>query len=104
MGTALYLLHAYGELVLSMDPCQFDADGFLVDLSAWSEPLAQQLAELEGIELTDAHWELVFLIRKFYAEFDLSPAMRILSGRGPINLIWQDSQISAKWAFSAKNP
>ncbi len=61
-----------------MDPCQFDADGFLVDLSAWSEPLAQQLAELEGIELTDAHWELVFLIRKFYAEFDLSPAMRPL--------------------------
>ena len=56
----------------------FDEEGYLLNLSAWSEALAETLAEQEGLLLTPAHWELVHLIRRFYAEFDLSPAMRPL--------------------------
>ncbi|HMW49783.1 MAG TPA: TusE/DsrC/DsvC family sulfur relay protein [Cellvibrionaceae bacterium] len=61
-----------------MDRPQFDDEGYLVDLASWSEPLAEQLAQSEGISLTAAHWELILLIRQFYREFDLSPAMRPL--------------------------
>jgi tRNA 2-thiouridine synthesizing protein E len=32
----------------------------------------------EGIELQEPHWEIIYLLRAFYAEFDLSPAMRPL--------------------------
>lgn len=56
-----------------------DNDGFLLDLNAWSEEVARQLATDEGIELTEQHWEIIYLLRQFYAEFDLSPAMRPLS-------------------------
>lgn len=56
-----------------------DKDGFLVDHLNWNENIAAQLAANEGIELTPQHWELIHLIRKFYQEFDLSPAMRPLS-------------------------
>jgi len=40
--------------------------------------VAQQIAAGEGIELTQAHWELLNLLRDYYAEFDSSPAMRAL--------------------------
>ncbi|MBA4289178.1 MAG: sulfurtransferase TusE [Pseudomonas sp.] len=55
-----------------------DKDGYLIELADWSEAAAAALAEREGIELTDAHWEILWLIRDFYAEFQLSPANRPL--------------------------
>ena len=55
-----------------------DKDGYLIKLADWSEAAAAALAEREGIELTDAHWEIIWLIRDFYAEFQLSPANRPL--------------------------
>lgn len=56
-----------------------DKDGFLLDHLSWNEEIAEQLASNEGIQLSPQHWELIHLIRQFYAEFDLSPAMRPLS-------------------------
>ena len=55
-----------------------DAEGFLINLSDWSEPVADALAKNEGFELTSAHWEIIHCLRQFYREFDLSPAMRPL--------------------------
>lgn len=56
-----------------------DKDGFLLDHLSWSEDAALQLALNENIELTEQHWELIHLIRQFYQEFDISPAMRPLT-------------------------
>ncbi len=56
-----------------------DADGFLIDHTAWNEQIAEQLACNEGLTLTPDHWQLIHLIRQFYAEFGLSPAMRPLA-------------------------
>lgn len=55
-----------------------DPQGFLTNLDDWDEAFALSCAEAEGIALSDAHWEIIHLLRAFYAEFDLSPAMRIL--------------------------
>jgi len=57
---------------------ELDKDGFLVDLSDWSAEVASALAAAEDIELTPAHWEVLELLRSFYAEFQLSPATRPL--------------------------
>lgn len=56
-----------------------DDDGFLQDLSDWNEAVAIELAARENIELNESHWEIIFLLRDFHQEFDLSPAMRPLS-------------------------
>lgn len=56
-----------------------DKDGFLLNLEDWSEAVAQDLARQDGLELTEAHWEVIYQLRAFYAEFDLSPAMRPLT-------------------------
>ncbi|WP_085579851.1 MULTISPECIES: TusE/DsrC/DsvC family sulfur relay protein [unclassified Pseudomonas] len=57
---------------------ELDKDGFLVDLSDWSAEVAAALAVAEDIELTPDHWEVLELLRAFYAEFELSPATRPL--------------------------
>lgn len=55
-----------------------DKDGYLVDLADWSEATAQALAQREGIILSAEHWEILWLVRSFYEEFQLSPANRPL--------------------------
>ena len=57
---------------------QLDADGYLNNLSDWNEPIAQELAALESINLSPAHWELIELVRRYYEEFDHAPPMRPL--------------------------
>jgi tRNA 2-thiouridine synthesizing protein E len=55
-----------------------DAEGYLLNLDDWNPQVANLIAAQEGITLTPAHWEIITLIRQYYAEFDLSPAMRPL--------------------------
>lgn len=55
-----------------------DSEGYLENLSDWSENVAEQIAQSEGMQLTEAHWQIIHLLRRFYEEFELSPAMRPL--------------------------
>ncbi|WP_299944876.1 TusE/DsrC/DsvC family sulfur relay protein [uncultured Microbulbifer sp.] len=55
-----------------------DKEGYLRELCDWSPSVAVQLAQAEGIELTEAHWEVIKLLQEFYHRFELSPAMRPL--------------------------
>ena len=55
-----------------------DKDGFLLDLQDWSPEAAQALAAQEQISLTDEHWEILNVLREFYAQYQLSPATRPL--------------------------
>jgi tRNA 2-thiouridine synthesizing protein E len=56
----------------------YDKEGFLCKLDDWSPEIARQIALSEGIELTDAHWEIIELLREFYRRFEASPANRAL--------------------------
>ncbi|VEI57929.1 sulfurtransferase TusE [Pasteurella multocida] len=55
-----------------------DAYGYLLDLNQWNEDVAQAIAQLENIELTEAHWEVIYFVRNFYQEYKTSPAIRML--------------------------
>lgn len=55
-----------------------DPQGFLINLKDWNPDIADVIAREEGITLSPAHWEIINLLRAFYAEYELSPAMRIL--------------------------
>lgn len=56
----------------------FDNEGFLIDFELWTESLGESIAASEAVALTEAHWRLIRLVRKYYREFDISPAMRPL--------------------------
>lgn len=55
-----------------------DKEGYLENLDDWSEDVAKILAARENISLSEAHWEVINLLRHFYAKHGLSPMMRIL--------------------------
>ncbi len=55
-----------------------DSEGYLVELSNWSPAVAEQLAQQAELPLTDAHWEVITLLREFYQTFEHAPAMRPL--------------------------
>lgn len=55
-----------------------DAHGYLRNVDDWSVELVPLLADEEGIELSEAHWEVVHFVRDFYKEFNTSPAIRML--------------------------
>lgn len=57
---------------------KLDGDGYLQNLEDWNPDLAAILAEQEGISLSEAHWEVIYLLQEFYREFEISPAMRAL--------------------------
>jgi len=65
-------------LKLANSSILLDKEGFLASLDDWSEQAAERIADLEGITLTPEHWEILYLVRDFYQEFDVSPAMRPL--------------------------
>lgn len=55
-----------------------DKDGYLLNSQQWNEDIARSIAQLENIELTDAHWEVIYFVRDFYQEYNTSPAIRML--------------------------
>ncbi|MEH6823655.1 MAG: TusE/DsrC/DsvC family sulfur relay protein [Motiliproteus sp.] len=57
---------------------ELDSEGFLRKLDDWNPTVATELARLELISLTDDHWKVIGLLRSFYLEYQITPAMRIL--------------------------
>jgi len=61
-----------------LPPVAFDREGFLRRLEDWTPEVAEQIAAAEQVELSQAHWEVILLLREYYRAFDSSPAMRAL--------------------------
>ena len=58
---------------------EVDEEGYLVDLNDWSEEAAEVLAKSENLELTENHWEVIHFLRDYYNEFQIAPAVRVLT-------------------------
>jgi TusE/DsrC/DsvC family sulfur relay protein len=56
-----------------------DEEGFLVNLSDWNPDVALELAKGEGIEMSDNHWEVINFLREYYDEYQIAPAVRVLT-------------------------
>ena len=56
-----------------------DEEGYILILSDWSVEVAQHLAEEEKIELSDNHWEVINFLREYYNEYQIAPAVRVLT-------------------------
>ncbi len=58
-----------------------DKEGYLLDLADWNKEVACRIAKAHGVLLTESHWEVIELLRDFYARHEVSPPMRPLVGR-----------------------
>ncbi len=53
--------------------------GFLAELSDWDEDVAKALADIEGIELTEKHWDVINYLRdEYYNNAQNQPMERAL--------------------------
>jgi len=56
-----------------------DEEGYLVNLSDWTEDVANEIAKSENVEMTQNHWEVVNFLREYYNEYQIAPAVRVLT-------------------------
>ncbi|WWP00949.1 MAG: TusE/DsrC/DsvC family sulfur relay protein [Candidatus Dasytiphilus stammeri] len=55
-----------------------DEEGFLKNINDWNESIAINLAKNEGVNMNQAHWEIINLVRNFYIQFNTVPKMRMI--------------------------
>ncbi|MBK1735477.1 sulfurtransferase TusE [Halorhodospira abdelmalekii] len=56
-----------------------DEEGYIQDLSQWSPELAEVMAQEDSQELTEQHWEVINFLREYYDEYQIAPAVRVLT-------------------------
>lgn len=55
-----------------------DSEGYLLDLSDWSEGFARALAAEEGLVITPAHWELIHFLRAYDLDQGVQAQVRVM--------------------------
>jgi len=56
-----------------------DEEGYLVNLGEWNEDVANHIAQTENVEMSTNHWEVVNFLRNYYEEYQIAPAVRVLT-------------------------
>lgn len=56
-----------------------DEEGYLANLNDWDPPVAEIMAKADNCELTESHWEVINFLREYYEEYQIAPAVRVLT-------------------------
>ncbi|MCW8826868.1 MAG: TusE/DsrC/DsvC family sulfur relay protein [Gammaproteobacteria bacterium] len=57
-------------------PIDTDQEGYIQDMSQWSEGFAKAQAAKEGLELTQEHWDVIYYIREYYEQHSVQAEVR----------------------------
>ncbi|MDZ7662871.1 TusE/DsrC/DsvC family sulfur relay protein [Thiohalophilus sp.] len=58
---------------------EVDEEGYLSNLSDWTPEVAEYMAKDEGQDLNENHWEVINFLREYYEEYQIAPAVRVLT-------------------------
>jgi len=58
---------------------EVDEEGYLVNRDDWTDNIASAIAVEEKLEMSDSHWEVVNFLREYYEEYQIAPAVRVLT-------------------------
>ena len=56
-----------------------DEEGYILDISLWNRDLADMIAKDENIAMSEDHWEVINFLRNYYEEYQIAPAIRVLT-------------------------
>ncbi len=56
-----------------------DEEGYLEDLNDWTPEIAEAMASAEDVQLSDEHWDIIHFLREYYEEYQIAPAVRVLT-------------------------
>lgn len=66
------------QLVVNGNNISLTASGRLANLADWTPELAEAIASHEGLTLSDAHWDIINLMRDYYATYNIPPILKLL--------------------------
>ena len=69
---------AANMLLVNGQPVAIDVEGYLKNLDDWSEDFARVQAQAEGLELTEAHWQVIFFLRAYFEEHRVQAQVRAM--------------------------
>jgi len=58
---------------------EVDEEGYLVTLSDWVPAIAVVMSKDDDVELNDDHWDIINFLREYYKEYQIAPAVRVLT-------------------------
>ncbi len=58
---------------------EVDEEGYLANLSDWEPGVADVMSKDDDLELTNDHWEIIRFLREYYEEYQIAPAVRVLT-------------------------
>lgn len=58
---------------------EVDEEGYLVNLGEWEKGVAVVMSKEDDLELTDEHWDIIGFLREYYEEYQIAPAVRVLT-------------------------
>ena len=56
-----------------------DEEGYLADLNQWEPGVADVMSKEDDLELSEDHWEIINFLREYYEEYQIAPAVRVLT-------------------------
>ncbi len=56
-----------------------DEEGYIQILAEWSPEAAELMAQEDECDLSDNHWEVINFLREYYDEYQVAPAVRVLT-------------------------
>ncbi|HQR59031.1 MAG TPA: TusE/DsrC/DsvC family sulfur relay protein [Azonexus sp.] len=68
-----------GTIEVNGKSYETDEEGYLVNLSDWDADVANYIAGTENIDMTDQHWEVINFLREYFEEYQIAPAVRVLT-------------------------
>ena len=68
-------------MAIEIDGKSFETDeeGYLVNLKDWIPAVADEMAKEDDLVLTDEHWDIINFLREYYEEYQIAPAVRVLT-------------------------
>ena len=56
-----------------------DEEGYLANRTDWNEDVAKEMARVDNCDLSESHWEVLNFLREYYEEYQIAPAVRVLT-------------------------
>ena len=66
-------------ITVSGKTVEVDEEGYLVNRTDWNEEIGAEMAKIDNCELTQSHWEVINFLREYYEEYQIAPAVRVLT-------------------------
>jgi TusE/DsrC/DsvC family sulfur relay protein len=56
-----------------------DEEGYLTNIQDWEPGIADVMSKEDDLALTDEHWAIITFLREYYEEYQIAPAVRVLT-------------------------